>query len=401
MSKKLTANFLQPTKMKSKYYLLSLFVVCFLLAKANDGFLSVNSYIEQYKDIAIAEMERTGIPASIKMGQAILESSHGNSDLSRNSNNHFGIKCKKEWQGKKYYHKDDDRNKRGKLIKSCFRVYSSVTDSYIDHSNFLMTRDRYTQLFDIPSTDYKGWAKGLKSSGYATAKHYATKLIQIIEKNELYVLDFRAANSVIANTYAQNSQVGFAVIKPKSVDLSEAKVLNQKPILPIINEAPIVETAELEEEELPKVNYFPIKSNYKGVFLVNGLRVVALKDGQTLEGLAALYNVSVEKLLKYNDLRGDRALVQGQYIFLMSKESEFKGLDYHKVRAGETPYIISQLYGIRLEKLLQRNDISAFNILVVDRMIKLNNKKDKLKDNSKPSYTIKKVKRRSQRKKAQ
>ena len=312
--------------MKSKY-LLSLFLVAsFLTAKANDDFVNIYSYIEQYKDIAIAEMKRTGIPASIKMGQAILESNHGNSDLSRNSNNHFGIKCKKEWQGKKYFHKDDDRNKRGKLIKSCFRVYGSVTDSYIDHSNFLMTRDRYAQLFEIPSTDYKNWAKGLKSSGYATAKHYATKLIQIIEKNELYVLDFQNVNPAIANTYAQNTQVGFAIIKPESIDLSEAEKLGQKPILPILNEREIVETVELKEKPIQN-NLFPIKSDYKGVFLVNGLRVVALKDGQTLEGIGALYNISVGKLLKYNDCDEKSLLLKGGYIFLMSKECEFKGLD--------------------------------------------------------------------------
>lgn len=383
--------------MKSKYFLVCLFVICFFSAKANDDFVSVNSYIEQYKDIAMAEMERTGIPASIKMGQAILESTHGNSDLSQNSNNHFGIKCKKEWEGKKYYHKDDDRDRRGRLIKSCFRVYSSVADSYIDHSNFLMTRDRYAQLFDIPSTDYRGWANGLKSSGYATAEHYATKLIQIIEENELYVLDFQSANSVIASTYAQNSQVGFAIIKPKykGIDLSEVEELNQKPILPIINELPTVdETVELEEDAA-QLNYFPLKTNYKGIFLVNGLRVVALKDGQTLEGLSALYNVSVEKLLKYNDLTENNSLIRGQYIFLMAKENEFKGLDYHKVREGETAYIISQLYGICLEKLTERNDISAFNVLEIGRMIKLNNKKGKLKDNSIPSYTIKKVQRKN------
>ena len=150
------------------------------------------------------------------------------------------------------------------------------------------------------------------------------------------------------------------------------------------------------------MNYFPIKSNYKGIFLVNGLRVVTLKDGQTLEGIAALYNISVEKLLKYNDLDENSLLIQGQYIFLMAKENELKGLDYHKVREGENLYIISQLYGVRLGKLASRNDISKFEALEVDRMIKLNNKKGKLKATPTPSYTIKKVKpRRSQRKKAQ
>ena len=263
--------------MKTNIYLCLCLVFCATIVKADDDYVSVYQYIDKYKDIAIAEMQRTGIPASIKIGQAILESSHGNSKLSRNSNNHFGIKCKKEWTGDKYYHKDDDRNKRGKLIKSCFRVYSSVPDSYIDHSNFLLTRERYAGLFKLSETDYKGWAKELRRSGYATATHYADKLISIIEKNELYTLDFRNANPIVANTYTQNTTI---TLEKSRLNLRNAPILSSKSILPIINTDNTYDLDVLER--FYGKRYFPEKYSHKGIFLVNELRTVALQEGQTL-----------------------------------------------------------------------------------------------------------------------
>ena len=146
-------------------------------------------YIDQYKSIAVAEMYRTGIPASIILAQGLLESQAGRSELATNANNHFGIKCKKYWQGDTYYHKDDDYNKKGKLIKSCFRNYDNVLESYIDHSNFLIHTAHYLPLFDYSRTDFANWAWGLKSCGYATDKKYPLKLIKLIHDFELYQYD--------------------------------------------------------------------------------------------------------------------------------------------------------------------------------------------------------------------
>lgn len=143
--------------------------------------LSSLAYIEQYKDIAIAEMEQYGIPASIKLAQALLESGNGNSPLARQANNHFGIKCTPEWDGRKTYQDDDHRN-------DCFRVYKRVEDSFHDHSKFLL-RKRYAALFELDKNDYKGWARGLKSAGYATNPKYADLLISLIERYELYQYD--------------------------------------------------------------------------------------------------------------------------------------------------------------------------------------------------------------------
>ena len=145
-------------------------------------------YINQYKSIAISEMQRTGIPASITMAQAIVESKYGTSTLSRQSNNHFGIKCKGGWKGKTFYFKDDDYQ-NGKLVKSCFRGYADSVESYYDHSDFLVENARYSRLFELEKTDYKGWAKGLKACGYATDRQYASALINMIERYDLHLLD--------------------------------------------------------------------------------------------------------------------------------------------------------------------------------------------------------------------
>ena len=147
------------------------------------------NYIDAYKDIAVIEMHRTGIPASITLAQALHESNKGTSDLALSANNHFGIKCKKYWKGSTFYHKDDDRNRAGILIESCFRSYETVIDSYVDHSNFLKLGSNYQGLFTLSRGDYVGWAYGLKRAGYATDPLYAEKLIKYIKEFNLTEYD--------------------------------------------------------------------------------------------------------------------------------------------------------------------------------------------------------------------
>ena len=141
-----------------------------------------HQYIEKYRDLAIVEMYRSGIPASITLAQALHETNYGTSKLATVAKNHFGIKCKSNWVGQTYMHFDDDYDNRGNLIHSCFRSYDVDIDSYVDHSNFLMSRDRYNQLFQYSHTDYKKWAHGLKASGYATDPRYAEKLIAKVNR---------------------------------------------------------------------------------------------------------------------------------------------------------------------------------------------------------------------------
>jgi len=150
----------------------------------------VLSYIEQYKYIAIDEMERSGIPASVIMAQAIVETNAGTSNLARKSNNHFGIKCKEYWTGDSYYSPDDDKDANGKIVPSCFRQYDSVMDSYKDHSDFLMQTEHYQGLFGYDKTEYIQWAKGLQLCGYATDPDYADKLIKTIRLYGLDELDY-------------------------------------------------------------------------------------------------------------------------------------------------------------------------------------------------------------------
>ena len=144
--------------------------------------ISVEDYILNYKDVAIDKMRVYGIPASITLAQGILESGSGNSELARKANNHFGIKCHKDWKGKTFHMDDDAKNE-------CFRKYKSPDESYRDHSLFLTTRDRYADLFELDITDYRGWARGLKKAGYATNPKYPQLLIKIIEENRLYEFD--------------------------------------------------------------------------------------------------------------------------------------------------------------------------------------------------------------------
>ena len=139
-------------------------------------------YIKKYAPIAVSEMHKYKVPASITLAQGILESGNGRSQLASKSNNHFGIKCHTGWKGAKVYHDDDEKGE-------CFRKYKYVESSYEDHSQFLSGRRRYASLFALRKTDYKGWSKGLKKAGYATDKNYPKKLIKIIETYELYEFD--------------------------------------------------------------------------------------------------------------------------------------------------------------------------------------------------------------------
>ena len=171
--------------------------------------LSREQYIQKYKDIAIKQMQKNGIPASIILAQGCLESSDGNSPLARRANNHFGIKCHDGWKGKKFRQDDDER-------RECFRKYEKAIDSYTDHSNFLRSRSRYASLFDLPITDYKGWAHGLKAAGYATNPKYAQLLIDIIEEYQLYKFDTNDGHSRGKSmTFAQKREQKLRLKKEK------------------------------------------------------------------------------------------------------------------------------------------------------------------------------------------
>ena len=209
--------------MRKQLHYVTLFLLFFSLNSfANESY--VDLYINTYKDIAIREMVRSGIPASITLAQGIHESSWGKGELALKSNNHFGIKCKNYWKGESFYYEDDDYDKNGKLIKSCFRAYQNPESSYKDHTDFLMTTAHYQELFNYDNTDYKRWAKGLKKCGYATDKQYAEKLIRTIEKYQLYKYDISQAQPMLVSAPKYNiSKLVISSEPKKEVERLEAQ----------------------------------------------------------------------------------------------------------------------------------------------------------------------------------
>ena len=256
-----------------------------------------DEYIDKYKHIAVDHMKRHKIPASITLAQGLLESGAGKSELARNSNNHFGIKCHTDWKGEKVYKADDGPN-------DCFRKYKKVEDSYEDHALFLK-RARYASLFSLKMTDYSGWAKGLQKLGYATDKAYANKLIKLIEDYKLYLHDR----------------------KGKSKD--EEKI---------------------EEERF-------IAQNYKHTpYRTHNLVYVEAQDGDTYEAIAVEFGFKPKDLYKYNEVPEGFPLKKGDIVYFEKKKSKADKPYYdHVVQVGESMHSISQRYGIKVNNLYKMN----------------------------------------------
>lgn len=267
-----------------------------------------------WKDVAIAQMVEYKIPASITLAQGILESGYGNSDLARKANNHFGIKCH-DWTGKKFY-KDDDKK------DECFRSYKDASESYKDHSLFLSGRSRYAKLFELKITDYKGWAKGLKSAGYATNPKYADLLIDLIEKNGLDKFD-KMGEGV---TRIEDAEIKPSPSTPTKVDKTSTIVLNQ--------------TRQVSK-----------KNNVK--------YVVAVK-GDTYYRIAKEFQMGLWQLYKYNDFDKNKDVLEvGDIIYLQPKRGKSMAKDQRRVSDGvKSLLVISQEEGIKLEKLMKKNDVT-------------------------------------------
>jgi LysM repeat protein len=289
----------------------------------------VIEYINTYKALAISEMQRTGIPAAIKLAQGIHETDAGNSELVRKSNNHFGIKCKSTWTGAKVYHDDDARGE-------CFRRYASPQDSYMDHSNFLKGSPRYASLFELDPTDFEGWAYGLKKAGYATNIKYSQILIRII--NEYHLQDY--------------TMIALGRMKPEDEWLVKES----------IGSAPIITPAEVKLESTTdaadKAIVVEQTPNFpEGEFKINDTRVVYAKPGSSLLAIAQQYDVSLKRLMDFNEIREENVLVKGQLLYLQRKRKQ-GNQPFHTVQAGETVYDVAQAEGIRLENLLEYNHLS-------------------------------------------
>lgn len=288
--------------------------------------ISREEYIRRYQLLAIEEMNRSGIPASITMAQGCLESGNGNSELSIKSNNHFGIKCKKGWRGPKVYYDDDRKNE-------CFRKYTTVEESYIDHTNFLMDNPRYANLFKLERTDYKGWARGLKKAGYATAHDYDKHLIRIIEENKLHRLDLKMTFNEISS------------FEQKSLGKSTSSGLT--------------------------INAY----NSHEIIKMNRVKAVVTRKGDTFEMLAQELGLNDWELYKYNDRQPGYRPVANEIIYIQPKKSKSKDKATHRVGEGESMHYISQMYGIKLKSLYRRNRMAPGEQPGVGETIYLNKKK--------------------------
>ncbi|MCU0455344.1 MAG: glucosaminidase domain-containing protein [Bacteroidales bacterium] len=298
---------------------------------APSGDYTAAAYIEKYRDLAVREMKRTGIPASITLAQGMIESDYGRSRLAREGNNHFGIKCHNGWTGPAMRHHDDRRNE-------CFRVYRSPEESYYDHSDFLKTGSRYSFLFDLPATDYKAWAKGLKKAGYATDPDYANMLIRKIEEHRLYNYDRGYTPSVKAG--AQQAP---------------QKVISADPA--VKDTAPPAQTvpANIPDQRI-SYNIPAVQAKVPRVMENNRIQYIIVKDGETAESIEMDFELLKWELVKYNELGEGFVPVPGQMLYLQPKRDKAEpGKETHTAREGETMYQISQLYGVKLKKLYEYN----------------------------------------------
>lgn len=317
--------------MKKYTFIFNLLVTgLLLLLSLNSQADSRKEFIRKYKHIAVREMERTGIPASITLAQGILESGCGESELAINANNHFGIKCHNEWEGKTYFMDDDEEDE-------CFRKYKTPEQSWIDHSEFLTSRPRYAGLFNLPTTDYKAWAKGLKAAGYATNPKYAEMLIKIIEEEELYKYDHpvkRPTGAVPSITVDEFAESVSSQNRPGNV------------------------TYRNREE------------------MRNGILCIEAMAGDSYGKIAQYYGIKLKKLLSYNDKK-DSSLKVGQLIFLKKKKTRAaRGYEFHRVKAGDNLYDISQQYGVRLKNLINYNYLTTDSPLTEGEKIFLRKRAD-------------------------
>lgn len=296
----------------------------------------VQLYIDIYKDIAIQEMQRSGVPAAITLAQGILESKFGESELSQKSNNHFGIKCKLDWAGEKVYQDDDTK-------QECFRKYTTPQESYKDHSDFLRSREHYAWLFKLDPTDYAAWAKGLKKSGYATEGDYPERLIELIERFNLnqYTLVSLSRNPLSASTVADNG----------------VKLSNRKTTITTTVVADEPDEVEPTVKTVAKASNEATVNYPTSVFSINNTKVIYANAGTSTLALAELYNISLAKLFEMNDMDEVEILEKSALIYLERKQK--KGTtDYHVVQANETLFDIAQKEGVRLDMILEYNGVS-------------------------------------------
>ena len=317
-----------------RIFLIACWLIFFVTPDLFAQKITIEEYINAYKDLAISEMKRSGIPASIKLAQGILESENGNSPLVVASNNHFGIKCH-GWEGEEIIHDDD---KKGE----CFRRYKNAKDSWIDHTEFLMSRSRYAFLFEYKSTDYKNWANGLRKAGYATDPNYPKKLINLIERHDLHQYDTGVKSA--KNTSTQSAGSKKAPTKAANTGNDFASF---------------------------NIDRHPVREN-------NRTSYITAKDGDTYVSLTSELDMTPWQLPRYNEAKASDELREGQIVYLQSKRRKAeRGKDTHKIREGDTMYLVSQQYAIKLSRLYLLNRMEEGTQPKTGEVLNLRKKKKK------------------------
>lgn len=306
--------------------------------------ITVEEYIETYKDIAMREMKEYKIPASITLAQGIIESGAGNSALAREAKNHFGIKCHKGWEGKTYTMDDDAKDE-------CFRKYKKVEDSFRDHSIFLTSRSRYADLFKLDIMDYEGWAKGLKAAGYATSPTYAKALIDRIKLNKLYIYD-QIAMGLISEKEAKKGKV---VDEETAEDELDALELAYSPV-----DRSVFELVDMTEDK-------------RFIYENNHVRFVFAKEGETPAGMAKEFGIKLKKFCSYNLIKhpDDVTFHSGDVIYLESLAKRNRKAKKYVVAEGESLRDVALRFAVRPERIVKLNKLQDNKHLKKGQKLKL------------------------------
>ena len=303
-------------------------------AAQRDGGTPQERYISRYATIAVNEMYRTGVPASITLAQGIIESASGASKLVTEGNNHFGIKCHNSWSGRTMRADDDRRNE-------CFRVYDSAEESFRDHSDFLRYRDRYKFLFDFQTTDYKSWAYGLKQAGYATDPSYAAKLIKCVEDYGLSRFDRMTVEEAMAEGGSEAERPVAAVAE------------EQIPDSPLKIEAGELYTGSAGEEYRFSLT--------RTLYSRNGVPFVYAVEGETYASLAKRYHLLEREILKFNDVVKGAEIHAGDIVYIEPKKTKAAaGLEKYIVgEETESFHTICQRFAVKEKSIRKLNGLAA------------------------------------------
>lgn len=343
---------------------------------------TIQDYIKKYKDLAVSEMETYKIPASITLAQAVYSSKAGTNRVAKEANNHFGITCHaNEWVGDTYYETEDHSS------DYCYRKYADVENSYRDHSLFLAKRPRYAALFELPLTDYRAWARGLKEAGYAGNPRYADTLIAIIQKYNLAQYDKAVVTEKVATVPQEPAPEPVAQPQPTKIASSETKIhVTEQPAPDADNvkEAPTQEAVKadfpttkprvvdnvhvfvLDTRDVPfKQAYYPYTK--RPVYENNKTKFLIAKAGDTYASLATSLQLTEKNLRLYNDVYDDSEPVEGEVVYLEMKSTK-SPIDYHILAEKDTYHYVSQLYGVQLKIILKRNSGTLKNYKAGDRI---------------------------------